>query len=201
MAERADITGQRFGRLVAVTRTTGGASWLCQCDCGNTTVSFVSYLRSGHTRSCGCLKRETSSCGAAARFTSHGKSQTLIYRLWVSIRQRCKTDKDYADKVFVCREWESSLDAFSDWAIANGWRKGLSLDRIDNGRGYSPDNCRFITPLEQARNKTNNKLTAAKARDIKARLGSTTQAALAQEYGVSKYTIYAIKAGKVWVDV
>ena len=87
------------------------------------------------------------------------------------------------------------------WATSNGWKPGLTIDRIDNSRGYEPSNCRFITALEQARNRTNNKLTADKVREIKAQLGKVSQQALAKRYGVSDYAIYAIKTGRAWSDV
>lgn len=201
MTTRIDITGQDFGRLRATARTSSGGKWTCQCDCGKTCSVYISYLRSGHTKSCGCLKREISRSGAGDRFRVHGKSTTPIYRLWVSIRQRCRTDKNYAGKVSVCPEWESDLDAFTAWAKATGWQKGLSLDRIDNGKGYSPSNCRFVTAVDQARNKTTTKLDADKVKAIKRDLGNVPQRDLARRYGVSTYAIYAIKVGKAWADV
>lgn len=93
----------------------------------------------------------------------HGLTGTPLYYVWVTMRQRCynPNDRHYkwygAKGVKVCEEWEKDVTAFYYWAISNGYRKGLTLDRINVDGDYSPENCRFITMSEQQRNKSSNK--------------------------------------------
>lgn len=89
----------------------------------------------------------------------HGYRHTAIYDTWRHIRSRCNNprDKAYANYggrgIKVCPEWQNNPKAFCEWALASGWQKGLSLDRIDNDKGYSPDNCRWTTRLVQNNNR------------------------------------------------
>ena len=89
----------------------------------------------------------------------HGYRHTVVYDTWRHIKGRCNNPKDKAYKNYggrgikVCKEWQDNPKAFCDWALANGWQKGLSLDRIDNNKGYSPDNCRWVTRKVQNNNR------------------------------------------------
>lgn len=165
-----DLTGKRFGRLIVIDRAddyiTPGSGrhrpqWNCKCDCGNMTVVRSTCLKGGITRSCGCLNKEI--VGNNAR--KHGGFGTRLYNVWDSMRERCNTPTDSAYHnyggrgITVCREW-NDFAAFREWALAAGYdenapRGQYTLDRIDVNKGYSPDNCRFITMAEQARNKRN----------------------------------------------
>lgn len=159
-----DITDQRFGRLVGVRRINRPHSewrWLLRCDCGGQTITTVSKVRSGYTKSCGCLQRE-----AASRHQSkHGESnaggvhpETRLYRIWGKMRQRCLWPKSnrwhrYGGRgIQICPEW-NDYQTFRNWALVHGYRDDLSIDRINNDGNYEPLNCRWATPLEQARNK------------------------------------------------
>lgn len=161
MPKKSDLTGKRFGRLVAVRDigTTGGAYvWECFCDCGNTAYVRGAKLSNGHTKSCGCLRREET----AKRSCSHRFSKTRLYRIWCNIKTRCTNQnahnyKFYGGKgVSICEEWKHDFLAFYNWAMANGYEHGLTIDRRDSEGNYCPANCRWITQSENA-TRANNK--------------------------------------------
>lgn len=154
-----DITGNTYGYLTVIERygmdnNRRNSTWLCECKCGNRSVVNRSALVSGHTISCGCRQYESKNI-------THGMSKTRIYHEWLSMRRRCygaskKDFKDYQGKgITVCDEWKNDFLAFRDWSYENGYSDDLTIDRIDNGKGYAPDNCRWITIGEQQANKTN----------------------------------------------
>ena len=165
MAALKDITGQRFGRLVVIDRagsdTQGLATWLCKCDCGRSCVVRGAAMRKGNTKSCGCLHVE----GARIRRTSHGKSNTRLNGIWSVMKQRCynSSNKNYnrygGRGITVCDEWRNDFQSFYDWAMANGYDENAptgqcTLDRIDNDKGYSPDNCRWVDMKVQRHNRS-----------------------------------------------
>lgn len=162
-----DITGQRFGRLVAISfdrREEKDTYWRCRCDCGAEVVVRGSNLgkKSGGTTSCGCLHRELTS----QRRRTHGGRNTPLYKIWQGMKERCYGKysigyRNYGERgITVCDEWKEDFVAFRDWAISHGYSddKRYQLDRIDNDKGYSPTNCRFITRVGQANNKRNNRI-------------------------------------------
>jgi len=173
MPKKIDLTGRRFGRLVVLhdtsERKSGNGVWRCRCDCGNKVNVVGCSLTSGYTTSCGCYNRE---CVAEAN-TTHGMTQHgewhPVYRAWFNMLQRCenpnnKRYKDYGGRgIAVCDEWHSA-ERFIGWALASGWEKGLSIDRIDNNGNYEPDNCRWVTRKVQSRNKRSNHLVAFNGR-------------------------------------
>lgn len=154
---KIDLKGQRFGRLVVVEEAGrdkhGHVLWKCRCDCGSETIVYVHSLRSGDTTSCGCFNRE--------RITKHDMSRHPLYGVWGSMMQRTGVYKGaddnkrryYADRgISVCDEWQD-FQNFYAWCISHGYEDGLEIDRIDNARGYCPDNCRFVTHKQNTNNR------------------------------------------------
>lgn len=160
-----DLTGKRFGRLVVIEqaeRKSNRIAWLCRCDCGNEKIVIGKTLTNGLTKSCGCLRKEL----VKANRTKHLKCESRIYITYNNMKKRCFYEgcdhyKWYGgENKTVCKEWlgENGFKNFFEWAINNGYTDELTIDRIDNTKGYSPDNCRWVTPKQNCRNKRNNHL-------------------------------------------
>lgn len=163
MGKFIDLTGERFGRLVVLEfshKDNNTYYWKCKCDCGNIKLIDRHCLRSGNTKSCGCLISERMK--TAKYFKTHGMSKTKIYFVWSKIKKRCYDPNDNKYKnyggrgISMCNEWKNDFICFYDWAINNGYKEGLSIDRKDNNGNYEPLNCRFVTNYTQCRNKTTN---------------------------------------------
>ena len=157
---RIDLTGQRFGKLLVIGekgRINEQVAWECQCDCGNTTVVRSSDLRSGDTKSCGCLRKEL--------HTKHGQNtrkrgETLTYQCWKAMIGRCYRPNNTSFPYYggrgikVCKSW---------WKFRNFYRdmgdkpKGLTLERINGDGDYEPSNCKWASYQEQNQNKRNVK--------------------------------------------
>lgn len=153
-----DLTGQKFNRLLVLgpTRTQSGVfAWKCKCDCGNITITQGSQLKNGHSKSCGCYKNDI----ARQRLTKHGFARTKLRRVLTSMRSRCENPnhvsyKNYGGRgIDVCEEWKTDFMSFYNWAINNGYKDDLQIDRIDNNKNYEPSNCRWATRKENLMNK------------------------------------------------
>ena len=160
-----DLTGQRFGRLTVLgqgERIGDRIGWICRCDCGNIKTIDAHAMKAGHIKSCGCYGREN----AAKRATKHSLCGTRIYHAYHNMKKRCYNPNSDHYKWYggenkgICDEWmgEDGFKNFAEWSFANGYTDELTIDRIDNSKGYSPDNCRWVTPKQNCRNKRNNHL-------------------------------------------
>jgi len=155
-----DITGQKFGKLTAIEPVginpkDGSVRWRCVCECGNENVVSAAFLRNGNTKTCGCGRK-----GKTVHLT-HGYTNTPLYRCWSNMKTRCENPNSKAFKwygargITVCAAWES-FAPFMEWALRSGYSPELEIDRIDNNKGYGPDNCRFVTHKENCNNRRNS---------------------------------------------
>lgn len=153
------MIGKRFGRLVVIERdfTSKRTKWICECDCGNIKSIQQCHLKSGATTSCGCYQKEK----AKEYNTIHGETRSSLHNRWKAIKQRCynlncKAYKNYGARgITVCDEWLNDFNNFYNWAIENGYQENLELDRIDNNKGYSPNNCRWVETIINNHNRRN----------------------------------------------
>jgi hypothetical protein len=129
----------------------------CRCQCGHSREYAVQNLYVGNSKSCGCLNREQMS----RRSRTHGESKTLLHHVWSSMKARCyrKTDKGYKNYgergVRVCPQWHA-FEPFRDWALANGYAEGLTIERNDYDGDYCPENCVWLPRKDQNKNRRMN---------------------------------------------
>lgn len=212
--QHSKFVGMKFGRLTVCQDYIPGThnlsrKYLCKCDCGQYTYVTLSNLKSGNTRSCGCLERELNKQRIAQNtikfqklnansklkkeksdnliIKTHGMSNSRIYGIWNKMRSRCnnKNDNKYyrygARGITVCEEWNDFCN-FYEWAISHGYLDTLSINRIDNDGNYCPENCNWATDKEQANNKSTNDFIEYNG-EVK------TLAQWACEYNVSPQTV------------
>lgn len=155
-----DLVGRKSGKLTVVAYSHRGTKehyWKCSCECGGESVVRGSHIRDG----------STTSCGSSADFHrpgqfKHGMSGSRLYRIWSGMMKRCYARKHVLSHRYmgrgieVCQEWREDMNKFFVWATENGYRDGLSIDRIDNNGNYEPSNCRWASAAVQQRNMSRN---------------------------------------------
>lgn len=190
MASTAISIGMRFERLIVISPAEPELQgkyfrprWLCRCDCGVEKIVSVGHLRSGHTRSCGCLVRNNSITHGC---TVNGEIEP-IYNVWSTMKARCLNPnvdnyQNYGGRgIRVCERWLSFENFLADMGRPPG--PGYSLDRIDNGGNYEPDNCKWSTAEEQARNKRSNIIVEWQGQRM-------TLAEAARQVGANRSTVW-----------
>lgn len=145
--------GKKYGKLTFI-RKVDSRKGVFECECGRTKVINMGNVGYGAVKSCGCL-RSTS-------HNIHGHSGEKLYYVWHTMIERC-TNPDYRSYKYyggrgitVCDEWKNDYMVFRGWALDNGYKDGLTLDRINNNKSYHPSNCHFVTMYQQNRNKRTN---------------------------------------------
>jgi hypothetical protein len=183
---KIDLTGRRFGRVIVLglssTRRGHHVDWICRCDCGTEWPVTGPNLRTGDTKSCGCLKIDV----ATARLTKHGGASARgahpLYDTWLNMNSRCHNPSNPAYSryggrgIAICSRWSDFANFAED--MGSPPAPGMSVDRIDNNGDYSPENCRWADDVEQGNNKRNNRI-------VDTPRGSMTAAEAARSFGIS----------------
>jgi len=204
---KLNLTAHRYGLLEVISQARAikprRTRWYCLCDCGKAKAIETSSLRSGSTKSCGCLQKAAASKSGKANATHHGTG-TDIYKKWVNMKRRCYDPNtngynNYGGRgIVVCDEW-LDFTVFRWWAFTNGYKAELTIDRIDPNGNYEPSNCGWATNLEQSRNRRVSRLDILDVTTIRLAINEGAKAAdIAREFEVSPSTITDIKTGKIW---
>ena len=160
-----DLTGMTFDRLKVIKKTEKRSLdkcviWKCECACGNIVEVAGARLTSKNVKSCGCLRVDF----AKVNNLIHGLKKHPLYQVWSDMKQRCNNPNspaylNYGGRgITVCEEWDKNFESFYDWSLSNGYVKGIDLDREDNDKGYSPDNCRFVSRKVNSRNRRTGRI-------------------------------------------
>ncbi len=158
-----DITNKKFNKLKAIKFFSkdkyNNQIWVFICDCGTTKKIYKGAVMSGHTKSCGCFLKSKEMQEIRKRPRTHGMRNTRIYSIWKNMlgRVRCSTNQDYSNYggrgINIDKKWIKFEGFYED--MSDGYKENLTIDRINNNKGYSKKNCRWVTTKEQNRNKRN----------------------------------------------
>lgn len=191
MAKRyTSLVGEKFNRLTVIEevgKNHYGIIYKCRCECGTEKEFTAVRLRTKNVQSCGCLRRD--------HFRKHSLSETRPYKIFQGMKKRCynlnePNYKDYgAREITICNEWLNDVQTFYDWAMNNGYKDGLSIERLDFNGNYEPKNCTWIELKKQGRNRRN-------AHSIEHEGETYTIRELAAKYDMNEHTLaYRIRTG------
>lgn len=187
-----DLTGQKFGMLTVIRfshRIETNYFWECRCDCGTIKNIRRASLKQGYNKSCGCWIAADRLTRTPPSRKQHGLQYHPLYQKWDGMKRRCfdidnKGYKDYGGRgITMCDEWKNDFITFYNWGIANGYKEGLVIDRINNNGNYEPDNCRFVTTKINNNNTRSNRLITYKGE-------TKTLAQWAESIGLKKTTLH-----------
>lgn len=163
--------GQKYNHLTIIEKsernTNKKSYWICKCECGNISTVQSYDLTRNKTISC-------NDCGnkrIGEKNKKHDSYKIRLYRTWSNMKTRCNNSnyemyKSYGGKgIKVCEEWNEFI-VFKDWALNNGYKENLTLDRINNDKSYCPENCRWATMKVQQNNRTNNNMITFKGETL-----------------------------------
>lgn len=198
---RENLVGKKIGRWTVIEETEAFRQpsghlrykYLCRCDCGTEHIINGQTLQSGRALSCGCLTKELN----ASRMTTHGMYKTRIYKIWEGMKSRCDNPhndryKNYGGRgIDICDSWRKDFLNFYEWAINNGYKDNLTIDRIDVNGDYEPNNCKWSTPKEQANNRTNNRNITYDGKTL-------TLSQWADLLGINSYVLYHRIVSRKW---
>lgn len=167
-----DRTGQTFGYLHAreyygKTQPNSESVYVCRCICGKDILVSVQRLRSGETRSCGCMSRAMSSESKTVHGGSRRSGYSPLYWVLQGMKSRCYNTKsrgyrNYGGRgIKICDEWKNDFSAFERWAISTGYKNGLTIERVDVNGNYCPENCTWIPQCDQSKNRRRTKWITA----------------------------------------
>lgn len=197
-----DMVGKKFNMLTVIERLPNqgkSTMYLCKCDCGNTRICRGVNLRIERVKDCGCVSQKIRAKHISEHtpMRTHGESKTSLYSIWSCMKSRCFRSKDsnffrYGGRgITVCKEWSESYECFRDWAMTHGYKKGLTIERINVNGNYCPENCTWITPTEQGYNKRNTRKIYFKG------IGKTASE-WSLIFSLSKYAIYSYAKDNNW---
>jgi hypothetical protein len=197
--KRLDLIGQIFGKLLIIGKMPSNkiaTRFICQCDCGKEVILMGCEIKRGKHKSCGCSMGKPTT---TKNFREHP-----LYDVWKGMKARCRDEKHkqfhtYGGKgVRVCQEWRTDFFSFYNWAMKNGYKEGLQIDKdiIGNGLLYSPDTCHWVTPAVNCQGKSITKLNVLLVAEIRA--SSLKRREIAIKYGIHPSTVYKIKKNKIW---
>ena len=159
-----DLTGRTFFRLTVIRPVTVNrrTKWECECSCGNTKIVDGLDLINGGVKGCGCWHKDAMA-ERSKKAKTYGYTHHRLYACYYRMRRRCENPADKSYKRYggrgikVCDEWKNDIMAFINWGLENGYKEGLSIDRIDNDGDYSPGNCRWADAMQQSNNRRTNR--------------------------------------------
>ena len=160
MSNVVNLKGRKFGHLTVVDRAgsdnSGRAVWKYECECGTLKNARGKDLIQGKITSCGCMKGKLNE--------THGLTNSRLYKSWLGMKRRCENKntcgyENYGGRgIVICEEWKNNFVSFYKWATENNYKKGLSIDRINNNGNYEPENCRWADRIMQQNNTRGNHL-------------------------------------------